>query len=210
MKYISLLLCVGLFLQACESEDPSTHINVSATSGIDLRNLKSGQESKYVLYQSDCSANFQFTGDTLVVEVITRNDSLFLQESYTDGSQRERSVQHTIIPKDGYILIPQRFTSEFLFFYGNDTIYLDKPATTQLIQNGCQLMENSSPFIGNAIGSVQEFQFGTMRVTDTKGISCVPGSFNVEAYIFYTDHLNAVHIVQEGLVENVFGFMAIE
>lgn len=60
------------------------------------------------------------------------------------------------------------------------------------------------------LGSVLEFQFGIMRIFDTKSISCVPDSFNVEAYIFYTDHLNAVHIIQGGLMENVLGFMAID
>lgn len=208
MKYISLLICSLIFLIACSDDNTSSFITVNSSAGINLQNLESGSKSKYVLYQSNCSEGFEFTGDTLVVEITSKNDSLFLNESYTEGSSRNRSVQHAVFPKDGYVLIPQRFSSEFLFFYGNDTIFLDKPATVQLVQNGCQLMENTSPFIGNSIGLVHEFQFGSMRVSDAKSISCVPGSFDLEAYIFYTDHLNAVHIVRA--TESVFGFMAID
>ncbi len=202
---------MAILLMSCSEDQPSSFIQVDSTSGIDLRDIRRGDQSKYVLYESRCSENFQFTGDTLVIEITEKNDSLFLHESYTPGSSRERSTEHAIFPRDGYVLIPQRFRSEFLFFYGNDTIFLDRQASVQLIQSGCQLLENSDPFIGNSIGSVEEFEFGHMRVNNKKSISCVPGSFTLDAYIFYGDHLNAIHIIRDDIGQNnILGFVAIE
>ncbi len=211
MKYTGLIFIIALITLGCSDDLPSSFIQVNNTSGINLRDIQIGNQSKYVLYESSCSENFQFTGDTLLIEVITRNDSLFLQESYSPGSTRERTTEHAIFPMNGYVLVPQRFNSEFLFFYGNDTIFLDRPADVQLVQHGCQLLENSNPFIGESIGTVDEFQFGLYRVNNKKSISCVPGFFDIDAYIFYADHLNAIHIIRTGLENNnVLGFVAIE
>lgn len=209
MKYAYLLVFSLFVLLSCDESNPLLIIDVGSSSGIDLKDLKKGDQASYVRYHSGCSNNFEWSGDTLVVSVIEKNDSLFLHEEYTAGSSRQGTVEHSVFPKDGYVLIPQRFNSEFLFFYGNDSIFLDRPTTTQLIQSGCQLLENSSPFVGESIGSVDEFQFGKMRVSNKKGISCEPGQFDLDAYIFYTDHLNAVHIVRHG-VGDVIGFIAIE
>ncbi|MEQ9402895.1 MAG: hypothetical protein RIM99_04865 [Cyclobacteriaceae bacterium] len=197
-------------LFGCSEESAGPFIDVNPDAGIDLQNIQSGNSASYVLYDSQCDQNFQFTGDTLVISVIEKNDSLFLREQYTEGSYRERTIEHVIIPKNGYVLIPDRFSSEFLFFYGNDTIFLDRPATVDLVQNGCQLMENGDTFIGDAIGSIDKFEFGTMRIINKKGISCVPGNFEIDAYIFYSDHLSAVHIINNGLNGQITGFMAIE
>ena len=213
MKYTGLMIFTAFLVMACSEDQPSSFIQVNSSSGIDLRDIQPGKKATYVLYESGCSDNFRFTGDTLVVEVIEKNDSLFIEESYTEGSERSRTTAHAIFPKDGYILLPQRFLSEFLFFYGNDTIFLDRPASVQLIQSGCQLLENSDPFIGNSIGSIDEFQFGNIRINHKKSISCVPGFFDIDAYIFYADHLNAVHIIRGGPgmgENNIIGFMAIE
>ncbi len=209
--YYTLIIFVSIAFIRCDDDLPSSFIQVNSNSGINLRNPQPGDQSKYLMYESSCSENFQFTGDTLLVEVVSKDDTLYLKESYTSGSSRERTTEHAIFPENGYVLVPQRFNSEFLFFYGNDTIFLDRPADVQLIQSGCQLLENSDPFIGESIGSIDEFQFGLYRVNDKKSISCVPGFFDIDAYIFYADHMNAIHIIRTGLEENnIVGFVAIE
>jgi hypothetical protein len=209
-KLINVLLVCTIFL-SCNDDESGIFEITNDPTGINLNNIEIGSTTTYLLYQSECDDHFSFTGDTLDVTIIQRNDSLFIHEEYTEGSNRSRSTEHVIIPKSGYVLIPERFNSEFLFFYGNDTIFLDRQPEVSLVQNGCQLLEKESPFIGDAIGMVEEFTFGDLYISKKKGISCVPGSFNIEAYIFYSSHLNAIHIINTGFAgNNIFGFMAIE
>lgn len=210
LLFISVLLSVLIF--ACEDEKSANQIiDIDSSAGIDLREVQDGDMATYVLYQSSCSNGFKFTGDTLVVTIQERNDSTFLQEKYTAGSVRETSAEHLIIEKEGYVLIPQRFNSEFLFFYGNDTIFLDRKPEIELVQSGCKLYHDNEEFGGDFIGSIEEFQFGDVRITNKKGISCVPGSFfQLDAYIIYEDYLNMIHIIQSnGEDQNIFGFIAI-
>lgn len=209
IKLSTLLIVITVLFSSCEKESLPPSLDTDA--GINLRDLKIGDKASYLLYTSQCEDNFQFSGDTLNVEVIDKNDSFYLRESYTNGSFRDRTTEHLIVPKDGYVLIPERFNSEFLFFYGNDSIFLDRPPNTTLVQSGCRLLEDGNPFIGEAIGTVDEFNFGSLRIQDKKGISCVPGFIiNLEAYIFYSDRLTAVHIIENDLGSEVLGFVAID
>lgn len=209
-KFFKLWPLAILMIISCDEQDSTPRYLINQSSGIDLRNIEVGDQAKYVLYQSDCDANFQFTGDTLEVEVIERNDSLFFKESYSEGSSIEIEAEHLIIPKDGYVLVPQRWNSQLLFFYGNDTIFLDRPTNVQLVQNGCRLFLGENAFIGEEIGSVERFSFGDFSISDRRGISCVPGFMAMEAYIFYEDYLNLVHTIRSGEQETIFGFMAID
>ena len=209
-KAVTLFICLVIILSSCSDEATPPSIKIDAEAGINLRSLQVGDVSKYVLYESSCDNDFRFTGDTLVVSILEKNDTLLLKETYTPGSSREIATEHAIIPKEGYILIPQRFNSQFLFFYGNDTIFLDRPTNTELRQNGCRLFIDDEAFIGNEIGSVEEFKFGQMEIYNRRGVSCVPTIWTMEAYIFYEDHLNLVHTIQLAEEELIIGFMAID
>ena len=209
-KPIIFIFCFVVLLVSCDEETTPSIRNVDTNAGINLRSLEVGNVSRYVLYESACDDRFRFTGDTLQVSIIEKEDTLYLKESFTVGSIREGNGEHAIIPKDGYILIPQRFNSQFLFFYGNDTIFLDRPTDSKLEQNGCRLFIDDEAFIGDEIGSVDEFQFGEFEIHNRRGISCIPTFWEMEAYIFYGDYLNLVHTIQMAEEEMIIGFMAID
>ena len=209
-KSLQFLLVFSILFAACEDEATTPIIEINPYSGIDLENIEVGNEARYALYQSGCNQGFAFTGDTLVVRVEERNDSTFLHEFYTPGSTLDGSVSHPIISREGYVLIPQRAFSQFLFFYGNDTIFLDRKPTVKLEQVGCKLFHDSQEFVGDFIGSLTEFQFGNIMIKDRKGISCVPTILDIDAYILYESHLNMVHIIQEADEVNISGFIAID
>ena len=209
-RIVPLIFIVIVCCLACEDDSSSRIIEVDPLAGLDLRNVVDGNTAKYALYQSSCDRGFHFTGDTLVVTVEESNDTVFLHEYYTPGSAFEASVRHLIIPKEGYLLIPQRGLSQFLFFYGNDTIFLDRKPEVELTQVGCKLFHDSKEFTGDFIGSLTKFHFGEIMITDKKGISCVPTVLDIDAYILYEDHLNMVHIIQQAEETSITGFMAIE
>ena len=210
MKTKLLLLVLTLLLFACDNESGEPLL-VDTTLGIDLRSMNDGDRSAYILYRSSCDGGFSYTGDTLMVTIEERNDSTFLKEEYSGGSTLESMVEHLIIKKEGYVLVPQRFQSNFLFFYGNDTIFLDRVPEVELKQVGCRLFHQNEEFIGDFIGSVDRFQFGDVMIEDSRGVSCVPTIFDLDAYILYSNHLNMVHVIQDsGEEQNIFGFVAIQ
>ena len=209
MRLLLPLLLVPL-LFACEDNAPEV-VQISTSVGLNLRTVVGGNHATYVLYQSGCQGGFTYTGDTLMVSIIGRNDSTFIQETYTLGSLREGTVEHLINQKEDYVLIPERFNSEMLFFYGNDTIFLDRTPEVELRQIGCKLYHDNEEFVGDFIGSLDRFQFGDFSIENRKGVSCIPTIFDLDAYIIYGDHLNMVHVIQDnGEAENIFGFLAIE
>lgn len=206
MKNLTYALLL-MILFACSDEDLS--MPVSPVGGIDLANLTPGSSSDYILYASQCGGGFTFTGDTLNVSVVEENDTLYLEERYTEGSEQTFTSRHAVFPEAGYVLIPQRAFSQFLFFYGNDTIFLDRDSDVDLIQNGCRLSHGEGDFVGEEIGSVEEFQVGSVHISNKKAVSCVPTFFEIDAYIFYTDNLSAVHVIQKGETDSIIGFVAI-
>lgn len=210
LKKLVFILCPFVFVVSCSEKDVVSRYRINSDTGINLRSIAEGDNAKYLLYQSSCDSDFKFTGDTLEVSITERNDTLFMRESYTAGSERQVNTEHAIFPKDGYVLVPQRGVSQFLFFYGNDTIFLDRSTNSELVQNGCRLFLGDNAFLGDEIGSVKEFKFGEFEIFDRRGISCVPGFWQMEAYIFYEDHLNLVHTIQAAEEETIIGFMAIE
>lgn len=200
MRFEKLLLVTGIvsiLLWSCSDDVPAPVLDIDSFAGIDLRNPQAGDEAIYLRYESRCDRGFAFTGDTLRITVIERNDSLFLKEYMLLEGDMIHSAEHVIIPRDGYVLIPQRWGSAMLFFYGNDTIFLDRAPNTTLVQQGCRLYEEGEPFIGESIGTVEEFQFGEYRLEEKKGISCIPSFFEIDAYIFYDDYLNVVHTISD-------------
>lgn len=190
-----LLICVVILLAACD-KDPIVDPEPVPENAIDLSDLKAGQKSYFIKYTSTCDSleeKFQYTRDTLVVEVVDQNGELFLKESYTENSP---IYLDTLIPNDpvfypvrgieNNVLIPERAYSSLFYFYGNDTIRLNRQHDVNLIQQGCKLMINSNPFIGDEIGEVQDFRFGSIEVENKTAVSCVP-LVDVDAYLIYND-----------------------
>ena len=74
-------------------------------------------------------AFFEYTRDTLIVEVVEQGGALFLKEYYTNNSPMYIdtfiSNDPILYPVEGIednVLIPERAYSSLFYFYGNDTI----------------------------------------------------------------------------------------
>ena len=135
--------------------------------------------------------NFEYTNDTLIVEVVEQSGELFLKEYFTKHSPMyldtfisNEPVFYPIEGIEDIVLIPERANSSLFFFYGNDTIRLNRQHDVDLVQNGCKLMIQSSPFIGDEIGNVQDFQFGNVEIKNKTVVSCVP-IFDMDAYLIH-------------------------
>jgi len=79
-----LLAFVSLAAIACSKEDDEDLL--PQDTGVRLSALREGQQSMYLRYKTNCAFvndSFQFTADTLMLEVIRENDQLFFKESLT-------------------------------------------------------------------------------------------------------------------------------
>lgn len=202
------LLTILVIFIGCSEENIAPIITDSA-SGIWLANLSNGQTAQYLSYTSHCGKGFKFTGDTLTIAVLEENDTLYIQESFTDGSPNSGfSMKYYVIKTDAYLLIPERRISQLFGFYGNDTLFLDKKPTAELVQNGCRFNLNGENFTGEQIGSIDRFRFGQIDISNKKGVSCIPTIFQLDGYLIYDEYLTVSHrIVLE--LEQVSGFVAI-
>ncbi len=193
-----LLICVLVVLNACTKDndpiiDPPNPVPETA---LNLSDLKEGQQSLFVKYISTCDSleeKFEYTRDTMVVEVVEQGGELFLKEYYTEHSP---IYLDTFIPNDpiyypisgieNNVIIPERVNSALFYFYGNDTIRLNRQHDVNLVQQGCKLMIDSNPFIGDEIGEVQNFLFGDIEVKNKTVVSCVP-MVDIDAYLIYSN-----------------------
>ncbi|MCB0676336.1 MAG: hypothetical protein KDC30_06610, partial [Saprospiraceae bacterium] len=152
-----LSLTVVTFLFACsksdELPDPTPE---PSKEEVDLTTLKVGQRSLFVRYTTTCEnleADFAFTGDTLIWEVVsTIEGDLQLKESFTERSPlylngAQEPVIYPVTGDGKKVLLPQRELSNLFFFYANDTIFLQPAASVPLQQDACRLMLQSEPFI---------------------------------------------------------------
>lgn len=204
-----LSLTVVTLLFACsksdELPDPTPE---PSKEEVDLTTLKVGQRSLFVRYTTTCEnleADFAFTGDTLIWEVVsTIEGDLQLKESFTERSPlylngAQEPVIYPVTGDGKKVLLPQRELSNLFFFYANDTIFLQPAASVPLQQDACRLMLQSEPFIGNDIGVVPTFELGPLRQEDQLAVSCVPPIFDVEAYLVYDEHrLRMSHVITNG------------
>ncbi len=171
---------------------------------VSLKDLKVGQQSAFVRYKTSCAdlnGSFSYTGDTLILEVIEENGSLFFKESLTAESPMflNGDFQEPIIypvSSDGLVLsLPERDASALFFFYANDVVQLFPKDQVTLSQDACKLFLDSDPFIGNDIGKFDKFHVGPLTFNDKTAISCEP-FFNLDAYLIYdADRLYMSHVI---------------
>lgn len=215
LKLMALLAAVAITFSNCK-KDKKIEIDSEFKSTMDFMDLKIGQKSYYTSYTTTCddySGNLGWTGDTIILEVVDFRDETFtLQETYTAGSKSFQGqtlpepLNISVVFENDYILLPDRFSSNFFWFYGNDTLHLQPAQTVGLVQDECGLVLESEPFIGNDIGTVSSFKVDDIELKDKIAVSCVPGFFEVDAYLIYHDKsLQASHVIQGG--ENVRGWM---
>lgn len=165
------------------------------SSRVNLSNPKVGQQSRYLHYESTCenlNGDFHFTNDTLLVTVIEKDNELHLEERFTEHSPSYledgivEAWDYRIQDIGDQLLIPDRFQSSLFYFYGNDTLRLKHSNQVDLVQNSCRLQQDADPFIGNDIGRVGIFEFGSVKVGNCMAASCVPMILGIDGYLFYS------------------------
>ncbi len=191
-----------LFVISCSKKEDDNPRPLNENPVI-LSSLEAGQRSYFRRYHLECDTapGFEWTSDTLVLEVITKENKLYLQESLTpsspmflDGAFQE-PVQYEILPISDAVLLPERANSALFFFYANDTLRLNPTTDVTLTQNACKLHLNNDPFIGNDIGFIADLSFGDIKLQNQTVVSCEP-FFNLDAYLVYDgDALMMSHVV---------------
>jgi hypothetical protein len=193
-----LWIFIVVVIAACAKEDIPVIDDPDPLpeNAINLSDLKEGQKSFFIKYTSTCDSleeKFEYTRDTLVVEVVKQNGELFLKEYLTENSpmyqdtfSSNEPVFYPVRGIENNVLIPERAYSSLFYFYGNDTIRLNRQHDVNLLQSGCKLMIESNPFIGDEIGVVQNFRFGGVEVKNKTVVSCVP-MVDIDAYLIYNN-----------------------
>ncbi len=193
-KNLLLLLIFSLLLLACNKDEHTDPVS----SQVDLVNLEVGQKSFYRSYKATCSdgiSDFAWRGTTLILEVTENDGQLFFEESFTDDSAINiPPVSYPVTVIDGGILIPDRDESLLFYFYANDTIRLNPEHDVILEQDGCFVIQDSTPFVGNDIGTIPLFQVGEVRETNKTIVSCEPFA-QLDGYLIYDNHLRVSHVI---------------
>ena len=158
-------------------------------SRVNLFSPTPGQETMYLGYQQSCdSADFRWTGDTLVTQIVEEGGELYISEQFTPGSPSYQgagsAVVYPISTKSGVVTLPQRQSSALFNFYGSDNIYLQPSDRIKLEQTGCLIATNDSIFIGDDIGRIGRFEIGEISIKDKTAVSCVP-VIDIDAYLIY-------------------------
>ncbi len=206
----AIIALIGtLALSSCsENDDSPTPIDPNPKNELRLSDLRQGQSSYYVRYTQPCAdpQSFSYSGDTLRVEVFIEDDSLKFRESYTAGSltlSETEAIEYPVTDKGDYLLITERFRSQLFFFYGNDTLFLNKPTTAELLQDGCALTyQNGDIFIGEEMGNLPLYEIGDISLHSNKAVSCVPTIMPLDAFlIFDSKELKISSFVMQGWEE---------
>ncbi len=215
MKTNLFILFTLLLIISCSKKEDDNPRPLNENPVI-LSSLEAGQRSYFRRYHLECDATpgFEWTSDTLVLEVITKENKLYLQESLTpsspmflDGAFQE-PVQYKILPISDAVLLPERANSALFFFYANDTLHLNPITDVTLNQEACKLNLDSSPFIGNDIGFIADLSFGDIKLQNQTVVSCEP-FFNLDAYLVYDgEELMMSHVVT--LASDIGGYQSEE
>lgn len=210
-----------LLFTACNEDDTAEVVPSFPTHLVNFSDLQVGQKTIYRRYESTCTdlnGDFTWTGDTLIAEVIETDNVLQLKEYFTPNSPMyingmTEPIIHPITSDGAIVEIPDRALSQLFFFYGSDSIHLAPQQQVDLAQNSCRLNQGNEAFIGNDIGQLNSFKIGTeVDYTDKIAVSCVPGFWNVDAYLIYDENqLYASHVIATGTFgEQVLGWSLIE
>ena len=188
------LLCCLFFIISCDKENIDPGLSPK-NDAVLLGNLKVGQKSYYAAYTSECedlSGSFQWTGDTLVVEVVHFQEDIALKEYLTPGSKNAQGsgeyFQKINSLNNNYIGIPDHQSSNLFNFFGSDSILLKPKSRPAMVQNSCVIKFNGMTFTGNEIGSIADFKIGPVSIKNKTVVSCVPTILNLDAYLFYDEN----------------------
>jgi len=189
MKRNLLLLALLITFFSCQKNEPieeelgENEINLSA--------LKIGQKTFYKGFSSECGnvTAFKYTGDTLVMEIVDTDGSLYLKEYYTNGSPSNSDAQVSFSKissiQDG-LKIQERGQSKFFNFYGSDTLQLKSKGFIDMKQENCIVKMDDEIFRGGELGKIDQFKIGDITISNKTIVSCIP-IIEVNGYILYDD-----------------------
>jgi len=208
--YRFLLIVLLLALISCDEQVEPDNLNIHPDN-INLKDLQAGQRSYFLRYQGTCDfpVTASYTGDTLLLEVSSDEDGLYLSESFTPGSplykQNAAKVTYPVELTEEYLLLRDRMASALFFFYGNDTLRTDVGDRIPLSQSGCRILLDNEIFIGEEIGSITDFRIGAVRRNNLTAVSCVPMILELDAYLMYDEYLHISHMVTT--TDNISGWV---
>lgn len=192
MKTYIALCAISLIFASCESDDdqaPPSDLNPK--NELRINDLKVGQSNRFLAFNDMCfqSGFFEYTGDTLLVEVVPMGSGIGIRESFTPGSTNHSEVQpvtHAVVKRDGYLLLPERQLSQLFYFFGNDTLPVAKPHSIALQQGECHIeYQSGEPFIGEEVGLISLLELGDRQYTEKRVVSCVPPIMGLDGYLVY-------------------------
>lgn len=217
-NFFLLFLLIPVLFSCSENEPTATIFPKAGENSVNLSNPQNGQKSTYVRYTTDCSnirEDVFFTGDTIHLSVEFTPTEVMFKETFSPSSPmlinfqlpQETSYQYEV--RNGYSLIKERINSQLFFFYGNDTLFLNRQDKMFLHQENCQFrLGPDQVFIGEEIGHFDDFKVGQITVSDKDAVSCVPELLNIEAYLIYDkEHLSMSHTMTFG---KITGWLQIE
>ncbi|MEL6559640.1 MAG: hypothetical protein AAFQ94_15720 [Bacteroidota bacterium] len=217
-NFFTVLLLIPVLFSCSDNEPTANIFPIAAENSVNLSNPQVGQKSTYVRYTTNC-ANFEndvlFTGDTITLSVELGSAGLMFKETFSPNSpmlinsQLPQEISYRYQLKDGYSLIQERISSQLFFFYGNDTLFLDRQDKTFLQQENCRFfLDPNQVFIGEEIGHFDDFKVGQITVTDKDAVSCIPMILNMEGYLIYDkQHLSMSHTMA---LDEITGWLQIE
>lgn len=190
MNKLFASIIVLLLAISCTKDQP---IVVIPTPSLDFGNMKIGDEMSFLRFESSCDdfqGDFKYTGDTLkwIVTALDGNSGI-LTERFSKNSPLAPDfpdVEMTIEPNAEFLIMPDRWSSNLFFFYGNDTLWVNPTASVELIQDNCQLKVGGDGFRGDAIATINQIKLPDHEFDNMTVVSCVPGSVR-DAYIIYKD-----------------------
>ncbi len=204
-----IFLIIPLILFSCKEDEPRI-LPVDDTE-VNLSNLRIGQKSLYVKYNTNCD-NFEgafniVENDKISLEVISFEEGLGFRETVLEGSSyytgtEDDITEYKIEQWVNGVYMPNRSESRLFFFFGADllpTSYLNR---VDLYQNGCLMHQGDSPFIGNDIGEIQEMKIGEFDFKGKTAMSCVP-NFELDAYLIYDN--TKLHCSHTVYIDSFFG-----
>ena len=204
LSKLSLLLFITLCLSfSCQDDDITKLEPISGE--VNLMLLAPGQVSKFVRLDGVCgwAENYEYTGDTLVLEVIELVNGMFFKETFTQGSplfgQNPQPVTYPVSTSENQVIIPDRERSTLFFFYGSDVINTTPTHEINLIQEGCDQLYDGNPFIGDQIGFLPNLAIHDISLKNQTSVSCVPIIIDLKAFLVYQDgKLNMSYTLSSG------------
>ena len=201
---------IGICLLAFSCEKTEIEPAPVKEGAVHFKNLKTGQESRFIRYSLDCNDfenSFAWTGDTLILKVIEEGKELYFQESLTPQSPMNQQaggldpITYPIERQVDQLYLPQREDSRLFYFYGSDYLILKKEPSTllnRLSQDNCYMNLKGEAFIGDEIGIIDRFEVGAALIEDKMAVSCIPIYLGIDAYLGYDlDQLYLSHVIHK-------------